>query len=449
VTTTLASDASDASNISGGSGVPTALDAPSSPDGTDARITADARSDRLRANPDLRNLFTAAAAAKLGTHVAYVAVPLIAVESLGAGAGEVGALAALATAANLLFGLPAGAWIDRSRKRPLMVAADLARAALLVSVPVAWWFGALTIWQMYAVVFLAGIGTTVFDIAQQSMLPAIVDRHRLTGANARLVALDSGLTIGGRGLAGFLVSLIGAPFALAFNAFGYVWSAVFVRRVRSEPEPTGSGLSLAADIGGGLRHVWRSPALRALASAGAINNFSIQMFLAMLPLIWIGSGLPAYGLGLMLSVAGVGILVGAAAARRLRARFGTARVLWMVGAIAGPPALCLPLVGLSAGTWLAAGAWTLVGAVVGVANVVGMSLRQQITPDALLGRMNAVFQFVFMGAVALGAASAAVVGELASPRTAAWVGAVGIALHWIMLFTARRSLRDSVGALEG
>jgi hypothetical protein len=121
----------------------------------------------------------------------------------------------------------------------------------------------------------------------------------------------------------------------------------------------------------------------------------------------------------------------------------------MVGAIAGPPALCLPLVGLGAGTWLAAGAWTLVGAVVGVANVVGMSLRQQITPDALLGRMNAVFQFVFMGAVALGAASAAVVGELASPRAAAWVGAVGIALHWIVLFTARRSLRDSVGAAGG
>jgi MFS family permease len=411
-------------------------------------LAPEARSDRLRSNPDLRRLFTAAAAAKLGTHVAYVAVPLIAVESLGAGAGEVGVLAALATTANLLFGLPAGAWIDRSRKRPLMVAADLGRAALLVSVPVAWWFGALTIGQLYAVVFLAGIGTTVFDIAQQSMLPAIVDRARLTGANARLVALDSGLTIGGRGLAGFLIALVGAPFALAVNAIGYVWSAVFVRLVRGEPAPTGSKLSLAADIGGGLRHVWRSPTLRALAAAGAVNNFAIQMFLAMLPLIWVGSALPAYGLGLMLSAAGVGILAGAATAHRLRSRFGTARTLWMVGAVAGPPALCLPLVGLGGGTWLAAGAWTLVGAVVGVANVVGMSLRQQVTPDALLGRMNAVFQFVFMGAVALGAGAAGLIGELASPRAAVWVGAAGIALQWTVLFAARRAVAADAARAE-
>jgi MFS family permease len=411
-------------------------------------LAPDARSDRLRSNPDLRRLFTAAAAAKLGTHVAYVAVPLIAVESLGAGAGEVGVLAALATTANLLFGLPAGAWIDRSRKRPLMVVADLGRAALLMSVPVAWWFGALTIGQLYAVVFLAGIGTTVFDIAQQSMLPAIVDRARLTGANARLIALDSGLTIGGRGLAGFLIALVGAPFALAVNAVGYVWSAVFVRGVQSEPAPTGSKLSLAADIGGGLRHVWRSPTLRALATAGAVNNCSIQMFLAMLPLIWVESGLPAYGLGLMLSAAGVGILAGAAAAHRLRSRFGTARTLWMVGAVAGPSALCLPLVGLGGGTWLSAGAWTLVGAVVGVANVIGMSLRQQVTPDALLGRMNAVFQFVFMGAVAIGAGAAGLIGELASPRAAVWVGAAGVALHWTVVFAARRAIAADAARAE-
>ncbi|MEU6860890.1 MFS transporter [Glycomyces sp. NPDC046736] len=401
-----------------------------------------ARSDRLRDNPDLRNLFTAAAAAKLGTHVAYVAVPLIAVQSLGAGAAEVGALAALATAAHLLFGLPAGAWIDRSRKRPLMVAADLARAALLVSVPVAWWFGALTMWQLYAVVFLAGVGTTVFDIAQQSLLPAVVDRERITGANARLVALDSGLTVGGRGLAGFLVSLVGAPFAVLVNAAGYVWSAVFVRRVGAEPAPTGTPGSLAAEIRGGLRHVWGRPALRALAIAGAVNNFSIQMFLAMLPLVWIASGLPAYGLGLMLSAGGVGILAGATLARRLRSRLGTANTLWAAGAIAGPPALCLTAVGLDWGTWLAAAAWVLVGAVVGMANVIGVSLRQQVTPDELLGRMTAVFQFVFMGAVALGAVAAALIGEFASPRTAIAVGAIGMALQWLILFAARRSLSE-------
>jgi MFS family permease len=399
-------------------------------------------SDRLGANADFRNLFTASVAAKLGAHVSYVALPLVAIEVLGASAAEVGTLAALATAASLLFGLPAGAWIDRTRKRRLMINADLARAALLVSVPLAWWLDVLTIWQLYAVVFLAGVGTTAFDIAQQSLLPAIVDRSRLTGANARLVALDSGLTIGGRGVAGFLVALLGAPIAVVADAFGYLWSAWFVHRIRTEAAPQEPRSSMIGDIAEGLRHVWRHQALRALAAAGAVNNCSISMFLSMLPLVWVASGLPTFGLGLFLAAGGVGIFTGATAALRLRARLGTGRSLWMVGAIAGPPALCLPLLDGNWTVWLAGAAWVLVGAVVGMANVIGMSLRQQATPDHLLGRMNAVFRFVLMGAVALGATAAALIGELGSPKAAIWVGAAGIAIQWIPLFTARETFHE-------
>ncbi|GAA2263746.1 MFS transporter [Glycomyces scopariae] len=395
-------------------------------------------SDRLSDNRDFRHLFTAAVAAKLGTYLSYLAVPLLAIEALGASAGEVGTLAALATAAALLFGLPAGAWIDRADKRRLMVAADLARAALLLSVPAAWWFDALTIWQLYAVVFLAGVGTTAFDIAHQSVLPAVVDRAHLTGANARLVALDSGLGIGGNGAAGFLVSLIGAPLAILADAAGYVWSAVFVARVRTPAASAAPRRPLVREIAEGVGHVMRDPALRALAFAGAVNNCSIQMFLVMLPLVWVGAGLPAYGLGLLLAAGAVGVFAGATAARRLRSRLGAGRALWAVGALAAPAALCLPLVGPGWGAWVAAAAWAFTGSVIGVANVVGISLRQQVTPDALLGRMNSVFRFLLMGAVAIGAAAAATVGELASPGTAMWVGAAGMALQWTILFAARR-----------
>lgn len=401
----------------------------------------ESRSHRLSGNRDFRDLFTAAVAARLGTHISYVAVPLVAIEALDASAGEVGTLAALATAAALLFGLPAGAWIDRSRKRRLMVVTDLARAALLASVPLAWWLEALTIWQLYAVVFLAGIGTTAFDIAQQSLLPAIVDRESLTGANARLVALDSGLNIGGRSIAGFLIALIGAPLAVLGNAAGFIWSALFVRRIRTEADTTEPAAPMARQIAEGLRHVWRHRALRALAFSGAVNNWSIQMFLAMLPLVWIDSGLPTYGLGLMLAAGGAGTFAGAALARRLRSRLGTGRALWAVGAIAAPPALCLPLVGPDWRVWLAGAAWALVGSVVGMANVIGVSLRQQVTPDPLLGRMNSVFRFALLGAVALGAAAAATIGELASPRAAMWCGAAGMALQWTILYTARHALQ--------
>ncbi|GAA1681238.1 MFS transporter [Glycomyces endophyticus] len=394
-------------------------------------------SDRLRDNPDFRSLFTAAVAAKLGTYLSYIAVPLLAIEVLGATAGEVGALAALATAAALLLGLPAGAWIDRADKRRLMVAADLARAALLLSVPVAWWFDMLTVWQLYAVVFLAGVGTTAFDIAQQSVLPAIVDRSHLTGANARLVALDSALGIGGNGAAGFLVSLVGAPVAILADAAGYLWSAMFVARIRTAPAPAAPRRPLLGEIGEGLGHVLRHPALRPLVLAGALNNCSIQMFLTMLPLVWIGAGLPAYGLGLHLAAGAVGILAGATAARRLRSRLGAGRALWTLGAAAAPAALCLPLVGPGWGAWASGAAWAFTGSVIGMANVIGVSLRQQLTPDPLLGRMNAVFRFLLMGAVALGATAAAVIGELASPQAAMWCGAVGMALQWTILFASR------------
>jgi len=395
-------------------------------------------SDRLSANPEFRSLFLSGVAAKFGAHVSYVAVPLVAVGALDASAGEVGALAAAATAASLLFGLPAGAWVDRAPKRRLMISADLARALLLASIPAAWWLGVLTIWQLYAVVLLAGVGTVLFDVAQQSLLPSIVGRDRLTGANGSLVALESGLTVAGRGAAGFLVAVLGAPLAVALDAVGYVWSAVFLRRIRTEAPPSGPRAPLGAEIRAGVRFVRSHPALRALAAAGAANNFSIQMFLTMLPLVWIRAGLPAVGLGLMLGVGGAGVFAGAAAARRLRDRLGTGRTLWMVGAAVGPLALLLPLIGPGWRLWAAGAAWAAVGAAVGVANVIGVSLRQQETPEALLGRMNAVFRFVFMGAVTLGAAVAGLIGELVSPGAALWLGAVGMATQWTIMFAARR-----------
>lgn len=398
------------------------------------------RSDRLGANRDFRNLFIGGVAAKLGAHVSYVALPLAAVAALDASPGEVGLLASLATAAALLFGLPAGAWIDRARKRQVMVAADLVRAVLMASVPVAWWLGALTMWQLYLVVFLAGAGTVAFDVSQQSLLPSIVDRDRLTGANARLVALDSGLGVGGRSAAGFLVALLGAPLAVAVDALGYVCSALFVHRIRAVEAPSGPRASMAAEVRVGIGFVWWHRALRALAAAGAVNNCALSMFLAMLPVVWIGEALPAAGLGVLLGVGGAGSFAGAVAARRMRDRLGTSRALWMVGSAAAPLALCLPLIGSGPGLWAAGTAWALVCAVVGTANVLGVSLRQQATPDHLLGRMNAVFRFVLMGAVAVGAAVSGLIGELASPRTAMWVAALGMATQWVILFAARRSL---------
>ncbi|MEU7743984.1 MFS transporter [Nonomuraea sp. NPDC049158] len=175
----------------------------------------------------------ASAVSQFGTQVGYVAMPLLAVTALGAGPGEVGLLSGLATITVLVLGLPAGAWVDRVRRRPVMIATDLVRGALLMSVPVAWWLGALTMTQLYGVAIATGVGTLFFDVAAQSTVPHLVGRDRLTAANSVLVGTNAAMDVGGRSTSGVLVTLAGAPVAILLDALTYVsaacWRACSVR----------------------------------------------------------------------------------------------------------------------------------------------------------------------------------------------------------------------------
>ncbi|MEV5905284.1 MFS transporter, partial [Streptomyces sp. NPDC052127] len=162
---------------------------------------------------DFRVLFSATALSQLGTNVSYVAVPLVAVTALDARPGQVGALAALSTVAFLFIGLPAGVWVDRMRHGRILIGADLGRAVLFSSVPVAWWSGTLTLAQLYAVVLLNGCATVFFDVGSQSVLPRLVDRAALVRANTAVVSLQAAGNIAGRGAGGGLVQLLTAPVA--------------------------------------------------------------------------------------------------------------------------------------------------------------------------------------------------------------------------------------------
>lgn len=205
-------------------------------------------------NRDFRLLFSAAAVSRLGTSVTYIAMPLIAVTALDASPGEVGLLATLSTIAFLVIGLPAGAWTDRVRRRGVLITADLARAAVLLSVPVAWWLHALTMGQLYVVAVLTGIGTVFFDVANQSYLPQVVGRPALLAANTRLVSMDALNDIAGRGVAGFVVALVTAPVALLLDAVSYVVSAWCVLRIRHrEPRPSARR---AGDTSGRASRSW-------------------------------------------------------------------------------------------------------------------------------------------------------------------------------------------------
>ncbi|KQV75732.1 MFS transporter [Aeromicrobium sp. Root344] len=389
---------------------------------------------------DFNVLFRSASLSQLASNTGYVALPLIAVTALRAGPAEVGALAALSTAAFLLIGLPVGAWVDRTRHRQVLIVADVARAVLFATIPVAWWLDSLTMQQLYAVAFASGAATVFFDVGSQSVLPRIVGPAALVRANAAIVTMIALANVAGRGAGGALVQLLTAPVAALCSAIAYLLSAVTLTRMTRVPRaPAGTEARprLGVQIVEGLRHVLGHAELRALALTATLNNLGSQVINTMLPILFVrGLDLPAGALGTFWAAGGAGLLIGARCALPTARRLGYGRNLALIGLCVAPAALLVPLVDRGPLLWLAGAGWTLALCKTGMDNVVGVSLRQRMTPPALVGRMNATFRFLLTGALALGAVLGGVLGELIGVRGTLWVGAVILALAFVPVFVS-------------
>lgn len=383
-----------------------------------------------------RNLYLASAGSAFGAQVGYVALPLLAVAVLHAGPGEVGLLSGLGTIAVLLVGLPAGAWVDRVRRRPVMIAADLLRAALLFSLPVAAWFGGLSMLQLYAVAVCTGVGTLFFDVAAMSVTPQIVGRERLTAANSMLVGTNAAMDISGRSFAGVLVGAAGAPVALLLNAVTYLWSAAFVWRVavpeRSAP-PAREGIG--AQIAEGVRFVFHNPILRPILLMGTITNLGFPLMSVLLPILIVQQlGYPEWVLGLFLAVGGLGVLAGSSTAHVVGGRLGRGRAAWLLSLVTTPAGLLVPFLDSGVWIWVSAAAWFVLTYRTGLNNVLLVSFRQEVTPDEMLGRMTATMRLLLMGAVGIGGLLAGIVGEVWGVHAAMWAGAVFMSLSWVPLY---------------
>ncbi|HEX2417529.1 MAG TPA: MFS transporter [Micromonosporaceae bacterium] len=399
------------------------------------------------ASREFRWFFTGATASKMGTQIGIVAIPFLATASLGASPAQVGLLVMLSTVAFLLIGLPAGAWVDRLRRRQVQIVADLTRAALIGSIPVAWAMDALRLEQLYLVVFLSGVAAVFFDVAAQSYLPYVVGPAALVPANARLGSVDAASQVAGRSLGGYLIDAFTAPGALVVTAFGYLSSVVslgFITRKEPQPERPADA-HLWREIREGSGFVLRHPILRPIAIAGAGTNFCVHMILTMVVVLFVhGLRVSAGVIGVFLAAGGAGVFLGALTARRIAGRLGTGRTLWLVDLVLGPIAVLIPLVQRGPMLWLATAAWVVVTFRVGVTNVIQISLRQRMTPQRLLGRMNATMRWMLFGAVALGAGTAGLVGEYFGARASLWVGGVGLTLVWLPVFLSPvRRLRES------
>ncbi|MEU3561294.1 MFS transporter [Kitasatospora sp. NPDC006786] len=407
------------------------------------------RQARLLGHRDFRLLLTGAAAAQTGSQVTLVALPLVAVMVLDATPFEVGLLTAAETAAFLLVGLPAGAWLDRMRKLPVLIRADVVRCLAVGSIPPAAALGVLTMPQLYLVALVTGVATVFFDVAHQSFLPAVLPREQLVGGNGALETVRSSAQIAGPGLGGGLVQLLGAPLAIVADACGYLASALLLVRIkvdepRPEPEP---GRSLRAEVGEGVRFVLGHPLLRAIATATATSNLFSAVLTAVQTVFWVRVlDLSPGAIGVLLSVSAVGGLAGALCAGQLARWIGQARLIWLSTVVTAPFALLWPLSGGGAGVVLfgLGSGVVLFGAV--AYNVAQVSFRQSICPPELLGRMNATMRFLVWGTLPIGALIGGVVAEAAGPRTALWLCAAGFLLVPLpLLISPLRRMRELPG----
>jgi MFS family permease len=381
-----------------------------------------------------------------GTAVSAIALPLVAVTTLAVTPLQMGLLTSAETAAFLLVGLPAGAWLDRMRRRPVMLAADLARAALLASIPLAWWAGLLTLGQLLVVALLTGLATVFFDVAYQSYLPSLVGRELLMEGNSKLESTRALSQVTGPAVGGGLVQVLGATVAVLVDAVSYLVSALSLAAVRTpepDPEPA-EHQRLRSQIAEGLRYVLGHPLLRPITGCTGTANFfhGIQAAVVVLFLARV-LGLSAGTIGLIFTAGGVGGLLGAITSAWCARRFGQARVIWLVMLVTSPFGLLVPL---------GQADWRLVLIVLGdlatgygvvVYNVAQVSFRQAICPNRLLGRMNASIRFLVWGTLPLGGLVGGVLAQWLGVRAALWVGMVGplLAVLWV-LASPLRGMRE-------
>lgn len=388
---------------------------------------------------DFLRLWAAQTVSLCGSQISLLAVPLLAALSLKATPLEMGILGAASQLPYLLVGLAAGVWVDRRRRRPILIAADLGRVVLIGSIPAVSLLGALTMPYLYVVTLLAGILAVFFDVAYQSLLPSLVQREDLVEGNSKLELSRSAALIAGPSLAGWLVQLVTAPIAIAVDAATFLvsaWCLGLIRAREAVPAPHEARRGFKEELGEGLVLVLRTPVLRAIAGCTGTNNFFDAMQLAAF-ILWvtrdleIGPGV----LGLILATGNVGLLLGALLAGHAARRFGAGPTIVGAAILMALARLVIPM---ASGSMVVAVSTLVLAHVLQASgrtlyNVNHLSLRQAITPDHLLGRVNASMRFLAWGAVPIGALAGGALGQTIGLRETLFLGGLGgmLGVGWL------------------
>jgi MFS family permease len=414
--------------------------------------TAPARSGTLWRNGSFMKLWTAETISQFGSQVSLLALPLVAIVILGASPFEVALLGTLEFLPFILFSLPAGAWVDRLRRRPILIVGDLGRAISLASIPVAHALGVLSMPQLLVVGFVNGVLTVFFDVAYQSYLPSVVERDRILEGNAKLEVTRTIAQGAGPALGGGLIGLITAPVAIVADAVSFLVSGLFVvwiRRPEAVPgrhvdEHGKPRLGLRTEVSEGLRYVLGNRYLRAIAATtGSANLFSSLAFATYLVYVVRILELDPATIGIVLGLGNVAAIGGALIAERLGRRLGVGPTIIGTAFIGGLGAILVPMAPVSDPIpWL-----LLSGATVGFANVVynitQVSFRQAITPERMQGRMNATMRFIVWGTMPIGSIIGGVLATTIGLHETLWAGTIlGLFAFLPALLSPVRTLRE-------
>jgi MFS family permease len=387
-----------------------------------------------------------------GSQVTVLALPLTAVLYLHATAFQMGLLNGASELAFLGPMLVFGVLVDRMRRKPLMIGTDLGRAGLIAGVPILAWTGTLAMPVLYVVALVVGCLTSVFSLAYHAYLPTIVDSEVLLAGNSRLQATESVSQVAGPGVAGALIQLLRAPFALLVDAVSFLFSATMLASIRQhEPAPERAPAAdgerwlrgVRRDIRSGLSFTFGHPVLRPLAAADATFNFFAQLMLTLFVLYAVRvSHMSASQIGVVFAAFGVGGVVAATALGRVVARLGYGRLL-LAGYVVGALAITgLPFVTGSAlvRTVLYVLLFFIAGCGIIALNIVTMTLRQVATPNAVQGRVTAAYGFLIGALIPVAAVVAGVLGGQVGLRATLFIAAAGVpaSVLWLVFSPARR-----------
>ena len=383
---------------------------------------------------DFLKLWTGETISQFGTQISQLAIPLTAILVLDASAFEVASLGTVYFLPFLLFTLPAGVWIDRLRRRPILIVSDLGRAAVLASIPIAYFADALTLGQLYVAAFVAGSLTVTFDVSYQSYLPSLVRRDQLVSGNSALEVSRNAAQIAGPGVGGLLVGLLTAPYAVLIDAVSFLASALSLAWIHArepEPEPV-EHPSMRRELAEGFRYLIGHRYWRPISITTASSNFFWTLATSIILVYAVRTlDMSAALIGLVFTLGGIGGLVAAFTAKPVAARIGVGPAIVLSAILFGPALVLVPLAPKSFPVPVLVAAFIIAGAGAVLYNITAISLMQTLVPERLLGRLNATRRFIVWGTIPLGGLAGGAIASWFGLSAALWIGSIGACLCFL------------------